>query len=178
MLVGGVVGDVVDDDADAVAVRLGDQPVEGRQVAEDRLDVSVVADVEALVQQRRAEEGTDPDGGDPERAGEVGQRFDQAVEVADAVAVAVLDARQVVLVEDRVAPPRRRDGVSRAGRARARSPAAASLRLGRAHAVTLAHDALGLGGEGGERLAVDLDAEAGPLRQRDDAVDQLQLVAA
>ena len=49
MLVGGVVGDQVDQHPDTAGVRLGDQPVGVVQGAEDRVDAGVVGDVVAEV---------------------------------------------------------------------------------------------------------------------------------
>ena len=105
MLVGGVVGDVVGDDLDAASVGLGDQAVEDPEVTEDRLDVGVVRNVEAGVEQRRGEAGADPDRADAKRAGKVVEPFGEADQVADAVAVAVAKAQQVVLVDHHAAPP-------------------------------------------------------------------------
>ena len=59
-----MVGHPVEDDPQAAPVRLGEQPVEGVEVAEDRIDVGVVADVVAEIGHRRAVDRRQPDGVD------------------------------------------------------------------------------------------------------------------
>ena len=59
--VGGVVGHPVDHDPDAARVAGGDQRVEVRERAEDRVDVAVVGDVVAEVGHRRGVERRQPD---------------------------------------------------------------------------------------------------------------------
>ena len=90
------------------------------RVAEQRLDVAVVGHVVAAVGHRRRVERRDPDGVDAEVA-QVRQPGPDAGQVADAVAVAVGEAADVDLVDDRAAPPvggcgrSRRSGRSRRG---------------------------------------------------------------
>ena len=69
-----------------------------------RVDLAVVGDVVAVVAQRRGIEGQQPQRGDPELL-EVVELVDQAAEVADAVAVAVVERPHVELVDDRVLVP-------------------------------------------------------------------------
>src|SRR5512147_954712 len=45
MLVGSVIGDIINDDFNSPAVRLCHQLVEGLQVAEHRMDVAVIGDI-------------------------------------------------------------------------------------------------------------------------------------
>ena len=85
MLVGRVVRDEVDDDADAAGVRLREHLVEVGQRAEERVDVAVVGDVVAGVLLRRPLERAQPEGVDAE-VGEVVEVRRDAGEVADAVA--------------------------------------------------------------------------------------------
>jgi hypothetical protein len=85
-----------------------DQRVEIAERAEHRVDVAVVRDVVTEIEHRRAEEGRDPDRVDPERR-DIGQALDDAGEVADAVAVRILEAARIDLVDHPAAPPVRID---------------------------------------------------------------------
>ena len=76
------------------------------EVAEERVDVAVVADVVAVVGLRRALERGQPDGVHTQRR-DVRQPRSDAVEVADPVAVGVGEGARVDLVDDRVPPPLR-----------------------------------------------------------------------
>jgi hypothetical protein len=102
--VGRVVGDQVEDDAKAALVGRVDERLGLGEGAEERVDAAVVDDVVPGVGHRRGVPGVDPDGVDPE-VGEVGQAGADARDVADPVAVAVGEAADVDLVDDRVAPP-------------------------------------------------------------------------
>jgi hypothetical protein len=86
-------------------VRLGQQRVEFRQITEHRLDVARIGDVVAVVGHGGGVERRDPERVDAE-LGQVGQPGPDAGEVTDAVAVAVGEAADVDLVEDRIPPPR------------------------------------------------------------------------
>ena len=74
------------------------------QGAHTRMDVRVVGDVVAVVLERRRAEGQQPQGGDAEIP-EIVQTLGQTPEVADAVAVAVLEGSDAKLVEDGVLVP-------------------------------------------------------------------------
>ena len=91
VLVGGVVDDVVHDDADAALLGLGDHAVEVGHGAVFGIDGGVVGDVVAVVDAGRGIHGRDPDGVDAEVVEVVEARGD-AVDVADAVAVGVLES--------------------------------------------------------------------------------------
>ena len=104
VLVAGVVHDEVDDDAHAALVRGVDELHEVGEVAELRQDVGVVGDVVAAVAQRRLEERRQPEAVDAEPL-EVVELGGQALEVADAVAVAVLEGADQDLVEDGALEP-------------------------------------------------------------------------
>ena len=86
MLVAGVVDHEVHHDLDAPLVRLGNEQIELRQVAENGLDLPVVADVVAVVVLRRRVHGGEPEGIHPE-LGKIIQSAADAAEVADPVAV-------------------------------------------------------------------------------------------
>ena len=104
MLVRAVADDLVDDDLEPERVRLFHQPVEIAQRAEDRIDVAVVRHVVAEILHRRGEERAQPDGVDAE-IGDVVEPLGDADEVADAVAIVVLEGARVDLVDHRAAPP-------------------------------------------------------------------------
>ena len=82
VLVGGVVGHPVEEHADVARVGVGEQRVEGREVAEERVDVAVVGHVVAEVGHRRAVDRRQPErvdarataGGRGARAGPRGRR--------------------------------------------------------------------------------------------------------
>ena len=109
MLVRGMAGDEVDDDADAAPMRLGEQSVELREVPEGGVDVAVVSDVVAEVRHGRAIERREPDRVDAERSGSAVVQVIEACrdpcEVADPIAVRVLEGARVDLIEDALAPP-------------------------------------------------------------------------
>ena len=90
-------------------VGLGEQPVEGGQVAEEGVDVAEVGHVVAEVGHRRPVERRQPDGVDPQ-PGQVVEALPDALEVAHAVAVGVGEGPGVHLVDDAGAPPRGRSG--------------------------------------------------------------------
>ncbi len=104
MLVRGVVGDQVQDDPQAEAMDLGDEGLRLGEIAEEGGDVAVVGDVVAAVGERRRIPGRDPDRVDAE-VGQVGESRPDALDVPDAVAVAVGEAADVDLVDDGVPPP-------------------------------------------------------------------------
>ena len=81
------------------------QPVEIRKRAEDRIDAGVVGDVIAEIGHGRGIERRDPDGVDAQPLQVVGTLGDPR-EIADAVAVAVLERARVDLVDDGRLPPR------------------------------------------------------------------------
>ena len=83
----------------------GHEAGERLHVAEERVDAAVVGDVVAAVLHRGRVEGADPERVDAERL-EVAEAPGDAVEVAGAVAVGVLEGARVDLVEDAGLPPR------------------------------------------------------------------------
>jgi hypothetical protein len=100
-----VVGHQVDDHLQAARVHVGQQRVEVAQRAEARIDVAVVGDVVAEVGHRRRIERAQPDRIDAEPHQVVEPPAD-AGQVADAVAVAVLERAGIDLVDHTVPPPR------------------------------------------------------------------------
>ena len=87
-------------------VRGADERLEVVERAVARMDVPVVGDVVAVVAQRRREERQQPQAGDAEPL-QVVELLREALEVADAVVVAVEERLDVRLVDDRVLVPER-----------------------------------------------------------------------
>ena len=104
VLVGGVVGDEVDDDPQPERARLAQHRVGVVERAEHRVYAAEVADVVAPVRHRRGEPRRDPQPVDPE-VGQVGEPGPQAGQVALAVTVPVGEAARVDLVHHCGAPP-------------------------------------------------------------------------
>ena len=104
MLVRGVVGNEIENDADATLARFGDQPVECGERAELRIDIAEIGDVVAEIRHRRGIERRNPDGVDLQPA-QVIEATPETFEIADAVAVAVLERAQIDLIDDGAAPP-------------------------------------------------------------------------
>ncbi len=113
VLVGGVVQHHVQHDADVALLCLGLQLVEVGKRAVLRIDVLVVGDVVAEVDLRRRIHGRNPDRINPESL-QVVELLRDAVQVADAVTVGVLEAAGIDLVNHRMLPP----GLIHAGRDR------------------------------------------------------------
>jgi hypothetical protein len=104
VLVGGVRIHLVDHDLQAEFVRTVDQRLEVGERAEHRVDIVVVADVVAEVLHRTLEERRQPDAVGAELR-DVLEAARDARQVADAVAVAVLVAAGVDLVDHPPTPP-------------------------------------------------------------------------
>jgi hypothetical protein len=104
VLVGHVVGDDVDDRAQAQPAGLGDERLGLGQRAELGVDRPVVGDVVAAVGPGREVPGVEPEGVDAEVA-EVRETVADAGQVADPVAVPVGEAPHVHLVHRGSTPP-------------------------------------------------------------------------
>jgi len=115
MLIGTVAQHQVDQHLEPQLVGAVDQRVEIPKRAEHRVHVAVIGHVIAEIQHRRAEERRDPDRINTQ-IGHVIQPVDDPGQIADPVAVAVLETARVDLVDHRAAPPvpiRRHDGFGR-----------------------------------------------------------------
>src|SRR5437870_4176479 len=104
MAIAGVVGNDVEHDFDTALVRLANQAVDVGERAERRLDIAVVGNVVAEVGVRRDRDRAQPDGIDAKPL-EIIEPADDTREVADAIAVRVLERTRIDLVDDAVAPP-------------------------------------------------------------------------
>jgi hypothetical protein len=104
VLVAGVVHDQVGDDPDTALVRLLDQLDEVGDVPVLRQDPQVVRDVVAAVAERGLVDRQQPDAVDPQPL-QVVQPGGEALDVAGAVSVGVLEAADEHLVEEGAAVP-------------------------------------------------------------------------
>jgi hypothetical protein len=104
MPVRGVVRHEIEDQADAARVQRPNQPVEILERAEQRVDPDIIGDVVAEIRHRRRIDRRDPDRADPEPA-EILDPLENALQIADAIAVAVLERARIDLVDDRLLPP-------------------------------------------------------------------------
>src|SRR5580700_2647317 len=103
-MVGEVVRNDVEEDAEAEVVGLGDQRLGLGDGAEKGLDRAEVRDVVASVLHWGRVPRGDPQGVDAE-PGEVREARAQPLDVADAVTVSIREAADVDLVDDRAPPP-------------------------------------------------------------------------
>jgi len=105
VLAGRVVGDDVDDHAQAEGMRLHHQRLRLLHGAEHRVDVAVVGHVVPGIVHGRGVEGRDPQRVGAQ-LGDVPQVRADSGDVTDAVAIRVGEGARVHLVDDGVAPPR------------------------------------------------------------------------
>ncbi|VUX34665.1 Uncharacterised protein [Bifidobacterium breve] len=105
VLVGGVVDDEVHHDLESAPVRFGQQLVHVVERAEQRVDVPVVGDVVAVVVLRGPVDRREPQHIHAE-VGEIVEAGGDALQVAETIAVRVLERPRVNLVHDGVRPPR------------------------------------------------------------------------
>ena len=104
VLVGGVAGHEVQDDLEASRVGVGHQVVERGERPEQGVDVAVIGHVVAEIRHGRRIDWRDPDRVHAE-PGHVVEAPPDALEVADAVAVGVLERARVDLVHGAALPP-------------------------------------------------------------------------
>ena len=104
VLVGGVRQHQFGDDPDAASMRFAQEHAEVAERAVGGVHLPVVRNVIPVVAQRGGVERQQPQRGDPELL-QVVELVDQAAEVPDAVAVAVMEGTDVDLVDDRVLVP-------------------------------------------------------------------------
>jgi hypothetical protein len=104
MLIGGVIHDQLGDDAQPEGVCVVEKAAEVVERAVVGMHAEVIGDVVSVVAQGRRVEREQPQGGDAEIL-QVRQPRAQAVEVAYAVAAAILKGADVELINDRVFVP-------------------------------------------------------------------------
>src|SRR4051794_22165157 len=104
MLVRGVIGHEIQNDLQGARVRRRDKPVEIRQRAEHWIDVRIVRHVVAEVRHRRGIDRRNPDCVNAELDKIVEPR-PGAFQVADAVAVRVLERTRIDLIDNAALPP-------------------------------------------------------------------------
>ena len=95
-------------------MRLGHQCIKVREIAEHRIDVAIVAHVITVILHWRREERRNPDRVHPERGNMLEPRGD-ARQIANAIAIAVLIAAWIDLIDHRPTPPVRVMGQHRSG---------------------------------------------------------------
>src|SRR6266478_3990481 len=99
-----MVDDKIENDFDVALFPFGDEAIEIRERAVHGINVFVIGDVVAEVDLRRRKARRDPNGVDP-KVFQVIELGGDALEIADAVVVAVSEAARIKLVEDGVLPP-------------------------------------------------------------------------
>ena len=104
MLVRGVVGNVIEQDADVSSVSRFDEPIQVVSGPEERMHVGVVRDVVAEIRHGRREDGRNPDGLDAKPL-QIVQAAQDADQITRAVAIAVHERARVDLVDDAALPP-------------------------------------------------------------------------
>src|SRR5262249_41576868 len=104
MLVRGMVRHEIEDDANTALVKRARQSVEIAKRPEERIDIDIVGDVIAEVSHRRRVDRRQPDRVDPEPA-QIIDALEDPTEVADTIAVAVLEGAGIDLIDDGRLPP-------------------------------------------------------------------------
>src|SRR5690606_15517368 len=104
VLVGGVVGDEIEQQLETAGMRLRQQAVEVVERAEHRFDAAIIGYVVSEIGHRRRKNRRQPNRVDAERS-DVIQPLDYAGQVSDAVAVAVLKRARVDLIYGSALPP-------------------------------------------------------------------------
>jgi hypothetical protein len=105
MLVGRMIGDEVDEDPKASVMGAGDELIERGQIAEQGIDVAEVLHVVSEVGHRGRIERAEPDRVDPERAAQILEAVDDALEISHSAADRVLEAARIDLIDDGGLPP-------------------------------------------------------------------------
>ena len=104
MLIGGVTGHEVEQDADALGVSRLKEPHQVPVGAVAGSDLFVVADVVARVHERGVIDGIEPDRVAAQLL-HIVELLDNTLDVADAVAVGIVEALRIDLIEHRVVEP-------------------------------------------------------------------------
>jgi len=104
MLIARMVDDQIHDDFDACRMGFFQQFREVGHRPEIGMDILVIGDVVAVVDVRRSVDGVQPDEIDAQRL-QIGQFFDDALQIADAVVVGIAETPRVNLIAYRIFPP-------------------------------------------------------------------------
>src|SRR3569833_573062 len=104
MMVGGVVGNEVEDQAKSTAMCLLKQSIEVFHGAEDRIDTAVVGNIVSEVGHGGGIDRRDPDGVDA-KLNQIVKTIVDSVQITDAITITVLKRSRVDLVNDGVLPP-------------------------------------------------------------------------
>ena len=107
-----VVDDEIHDDTHAELVSASDEPIEGVQIPEERINVSIVGDIVAVVCLRGSVDRGDPHDIDAE-VSQIVQALMNPLQITVTVTVRVLERTRVDLVEDGILPPGRDAGARR-----------------------------------------------------------------
>ncbi|VUX29450.1 Uncharacterised protein [Bifidobacterium pseudocatenulatum] len=105
MLVGRVVDHQIHHDLQTALVRFGKQLVHILQGAEQRIDILIIGNIVAVVVLRRPVDRAQPHHVHAE-VGQIVKTAGDALQIADAVAVRVLEGTRIHLIHHRVGPPR------------------------------------------------------------------------
>src|ERR1700687_59542 len=105
MLLRGVIGHQIHDHPDMAFFSFAYQPVEIRHFPVKGIDGGVIGNVVTEIDEWRRIHGADPDGIDAQVANIIQPRS-YPVDITDAIAVGVLEAARINLIDHRVFPPR------------------------------------------------------------------------
>ena len=106
MLVGRMVRHKIQNHLEAAAMDFFEQAIEVFHGAEDRIDAAIIGDIVSKIGHRRRIDRRDPDGVDA-KLHQIVEPLQDPVQIANAVAIAVLKRARVDLVDDAVLPPSR-----------------------------------------------------------------------
>src|SRR5260221_4720932 len=104
MAVGSVVGHVIHDNFKIMLMRLGNERVKGCEITEDRVNVGIIGDIVAEIDHRRGVDRRKPDGIHTQ-PGVVIELGNDTRQITNTVAVAVLEAARVNLIDNSLLPP-------------------------------------------------------------------------
>src|SRR5919112_3582751 len=104
MLVGGVVDDQIQDDADASFPRQTGQLAEVAEAPQIRIHAIEVRYVVAVIAARTRMDRIEPQAGDA-KSGEIVEPADQSTQITEAIAIGILERGHVEAVDDRLLIP-------------------------------------------------------------------------
>ena len=104
MLIGSMVDNKIQNDPDTMLVSLFDQLIHVLVTSEARVDFTVITDIVTVVVLWRVKNRAEPDHIDP-KVLKVGELFNNTLEIAEAVAVGILEASWINLIYNGILPP-------------------------------------------------------------------------